>query len=200
MTKGFLPDPVTTGQSVTSPELLQSPESLETDAVPLHSDSADWAFAAESSPSSQVLQKISPAQLAALHSFGLQRPSGQPTPEPLPSNGQTDGTETMVADAAESVINAMKRIMSSSQRRQSQQTDEGVDLADMNSDLHGQLLHQIFSTARDQLSSNEPSRVVSRAALDLEREVEREGWHRCKYCSKVTRLQCEMKYTAFPFS
>lgn len=200
MTRGFLPDPVTTGQSVTSPELLQSPESLESDAVPLHSDCADKAFATEGSPPSQVLKKISPAQLAALHSFGLQRPSGQPTPEPLPSNAQTDGTETMVADAAESVINAMKRIMSSSQHRQSQQTDEGVDLADMNSDLHGQLLHQIFSTARDQLSSNEPSRVVSRAALGLEREEEREGWHRCKYCSKVTRLQCEMKYTAFPFS
>lgn len=201
VTKDLLPDPIITGQNMTSPELLQFPENLNVDAVPLHSDCADWASAVENSTPSQVLQNISPAQLAALNSLDFQRSSGQSTPKPFSSNALTDGTEAIVAEAAESVINAMTKIMSSShQHRRSQQTDEAVGIVDVNPDLHGQLLQKIFSTAWSRLSSNGTSRVASRAASDLELEVEKEGWYKCKYCNKFTRRQCEMKYACLSLS
>lgn len=141
-------------------------------------DYADRMSALGSSPSVQGIQSLSSAQLPALSTLGLQR-----------SDIPKCGAETIVAEAAGSVLDAMSRIMSNN-RRLSHQTDEGIDITDPHSDLRSQLLHKIFSAAWERVSS-------SNGSSQVKSEGDKGGWHRCKYCSKRTRRQCEMKYVWF---
>lgn len=170
----------TPGQNSTSSEFLQSPGSLITDT---ERDYGELISALGSSP---AMQGLSSAQLSSFSTLRLQQ-----------SDIPKGGAEAIVAEAAENVLEAMSRIMSSSnQRRMGHQVDEESDIPDAHSDLQSQLLHKIFIAALERVS---PGTGSPQAAADIKAEEDKEGGHKCKYCNKRTRRQCEMKY-AFYFS
>lgn len=160
-------------------ELFQSPRSLPMDTG---HDYAGLMSALGSSPAMQNLQNLSPSQLPALSSnLRFQR-----------SDTPKSDADKFVAEAAKSVSDAMGRIMNSSnQRRMSHQTDEGIDITDPHADVRNQLLYQIFCAAWQRVSS---TTGPAQTASDPKVEEDKDGWHTCKYCSKRTRRQCEMKY------
>lgn len=109
------------------------------------------------------------------------------------TNGKAD---TAVAEAADNVISALTKVVNSNQRKQNQQTDEGIELADSNSGLCNrkrELLLKILGTAYHRLSDPESAQSSPRIA-DLQSETGKEEGFKCRYCSKRTRLRCEIKY------
>lgn len=109
--------------------------------------------------------------------------------------------DTAVAEAADNVINALTKVVNSNQRKQNQQIYEGIELAGSNPGLCNrkrELLLKILGTAYHRLSNPESAQSSLRIA-DLLSETGKEEGFKCRYCSKRTRLRCEMKYVN-PFS
>ncbi|THC93062.1 hypothetical protein EYZ11_007459 [Aspergillus tanneri] len=103
--------------------------------------------------------------------------------------------EDMIAEAAVNMINAMTKIMNSNQRRRSQQAedvDEMIAPSAELSDRKREVLQKILSAALDQLSGTSDNTQAS-PHTTLDGEPDKKGWIQCEFCTKQTRLRCEMK-------
>ncbi|PYH46664.1 putative C2H2 finger domain protein [Aspergillus saccharolyticus JOP 1030-1] len=106
--------------------------------------------------------------------------------------------DDMVAEAASNLINAMTKSMNISQRRQGQRAnDTDIDMepeVDL-TEPKREILQMILTAALEILNqSSEP--CSSHPPLDKESSSVRSGqrkWIQCDFCSKKTRLRCEMK-------
>ena len=99
----------------------------------------------------------------------------------------------MVTEAAVNMINAMTKNMDSNQRRRSQQAEDASEMGDQHaglSDRKREVLQKILSTALDHLSSHSDQASVHVTQVD---DASKKGWIQCEFCSKRTRLRCEMK-------
>ncbi|KAH8433645.1 putative C2H2 finger domain protein [Aspergillus melleus] len=107
-------------------------------------------------------------------------------------NTRNDKMDDMITEAAGNMINAMTKIMNSNQRRRSQQADVASEIGDQHelSDRKREVLQKILSTALDQLSSHGDQANAHAAPVDNTNEKK---WIQCEFCSKRTRLRCEMK-------
>lgn len=95
--------------------------------------------------------------------------------------------ETFVADAADNLITAMTKKMNNRPRRQSQHSDEGIELED-NANLsqpQRQMLQKVLLAALERLSDENSTAP--------EPSDNKQDWFQCEICSKKTRLRCEMK-------
>lgn len=95
---------------------------------------------------------------------------------------------TFVIDAADTLLNAMTKMMNNRGRRDSPQSDEGVDMeSDMLRLSHPQrqMLQKVLSVALERLSDE--------ASTSSELCDDKQDWFQCDVCSKRTRLRCEMK-------
>lgn len=132
---------------------------------------------------------------SALKTANTEQPpkDGNPPTSASRGNVRNDKMEEMVAEAAVNMINAMTKIMNSNQRRRSQQADDANEMSDQHaglSDRKREVLQKILSTALDQLSghpekANGPASQVGGTS--------KKEWIQCEFCSKRTRLRCEMK-------
>lgn len=97
-------------------------------------------------------------------------------------------SETFVADAADSLINSLTKMVNNRNRRSSQNSDEGIEMEAENSQLsqpQRQMLQKVLSVALERLSDE-----TSSAAGPAD---EKQDWFQCEICAKRTRLRCEMK-------
>lgn len=117
-------------------------------------------------------------------------------------HAQPDRMENMVSEMATNMVNAMARMMNSSsndngnsQRRHSHHMGDKVETLGGNdglSDQKREIMQKILSAALDQVSGNpEPSQADSQTVPDS--KSDKKGWIQCEFCTKRTRLRCEMK-------
>ncbi|KAB8267735.1 hypothetical protein BDV30DRAFT_219477 [Aspergillus minisclerotigenes] len=117
-------------------------------------------------------------------------------------HAQPDRMENMVSEMATNMVNAMARMMNSSsndngnsQRRHSHHMGDKVETLGRNgglSDQKREIMQKILSAALDQVSGNpEPSQADSQTVP--ESKSDKKGWIQCEFCTKRTRLRCEMK-------
>lgn len=163
-------------------------------------DSSYDAFAAQNSDRGHDPQLSISEASQSLGPFAPKATSMEPGPRNRkPSISTSRGTtrhdkmEDMVTEAAVNMINAMTKIMDSNQRRRSQQADHAGKMGDQHaglSDRKREVLQKILSTALDHLSSH--SDHVHGHATRVH-DTSQNGWIQCEFCSKRTRLRCEMK-------
>ncbi|PLB44724.1 hypothetical protein P170DRAFT_439974 [Aspergillus steynii IBT 23096] len=163
-------------------------------------DSTHDTFAAHKSDRGQISrQSISEASQstdsAVPKTASMEPPATNRKPSISTSRGNTrhDRMEDMVTEAAVNMINAMTKIMDSNQRRRSQQADDASEMGDPHaglSDRKREVLQKILSTALDHLSSHSDPASVHVTQVD---DASKKGWIQCEFCSKRTRLRCEMK-------
>ncbi|EAU38687.1 predicted protein [Aspergillus terreus NIH2624] len=107
---------------------------------------------------------------------------------------KNDRMDEMVNEAATNMINAMTKMINSNQRRRSHVTEDGEDIEE-NVELTGQkkeMLQRILSAALERLSGDPaPAQTSTQNASDS--NADKRGWIQCEFCSKRTRLRCEMK-------
>ncbi|KAI9044605.1 putative C2H2 finger domain protein [Aspergillus affinis] len=162
-------------------------------------DSTYDTFAA---PNSDRIHASRPSMSDASESVDLSAPTPTkmepPSQDRKPSlsasrgNTRNDKMDDMITEAAVNMINAMTKIMNSNQRRRSQQADDASETDDQHelSDRKREVLQKILSTALDQLSGHGNQTHAHTAPADNTNE---KGWIQCEFCSKCTRLRCEMK-------
>lgn len=189
-------------QTVTNSDVLRPSESLNPSQIlNVNGDRKDQKLDGHeysSSPAQPPLPNLPspPVELSALKplNFTPSLVQAQVTSSQA-DNTKGEKTEDIVSEAAGNVINAMTKVLNSKTRRKSQQTEE-VDIADSNPELcdrKKELLQKIFLAAVDRLSSDSHPK-----AEDPESEASREDCLKCEFCSKRTRLRCEMKYAHSP--
>lgn len=108
---------------------------------------------------------------------------------------KNDRMDEMVNEAATNMINAMTKMINSNQRRRSHVTEDGEDIEE-NVELTGQkkeMLQRILSAALERLSGD-PAPAQTSAQIASDSNADKRGWIQCEFCSKRTRLRCEMKY------
>ncbi|KAF9894221.1 hypothetical protein FE257_007723 [Aspergillus nanangensis] len=114
---------------------------------------------------------------------------------PLAHPRNHDKMDDMVSEAAANMLNAMTKMINSNQRRRSHQTEDGEDVVSNSAELTGQkkeMLQKILSAALERLSGNSGPGQVNSSDL-RESGPDQKGWIQCEFCSKRTRLRCEMK-------
>ncbi|PTU23814.1 hypothetical protein P175DRAFT_0496941 [Aspergillus ochraceoroseus IBT 24754] len=110
-------------------------------------------------------------------------------------NSKADKMDDMISEAAASVINAMTKMINNHQRRRGQRGD-GYDLAEQEgdelSDRKREMLQRILTAALERLSgSSGPTPGTHQDSANG--ESDQKGWIQCEFCTKRTRLRCEMK-------
>lgn len=107
--------------------------------------------------------------------------------------------ETFVSDAADKLITAMTKKINNRPRRQSYNSDEGIDLEPENPNLsqpQRQILQKVLLAALDRLSddtSATPTPAPIPAPVPTSVPAETKEGFQCDICPKRTRLRCEMK-------
>ncbi|KAL4888699.1 hypothetical protein BDV59DRAFT_136847 [Aspergillus ambiguus] len=113
-----------------------------------------------------------------------------------PLSHKNDRVEEMVNEAATNMINAMTKMINTNQRRRSHPSNDPDDL-EGNAALTGQkkeMLQRILSAALERLSGNGPNPSPGLVPHDAPDEgSDKRGWIQCEFCTKRTRLRCEMK-------
>ncbi|KAL3475342.1 hypothetical protein BJX99DRAFT_159392 [Aspergillus californicus] len=107
-------------------------------------------------------------------------------------NNKNEKVDDMIGEAAVSVINAMTKMINNHQRRRSHVADD--DMADQEGELSNQnreILQKILIAASGLLSGNSESGNCF--PQDNGDASDKAGWIQCEFCSKRTRLRCEMK-------
>ena len=110
------------------------------------------------------------------------------------SGVRTEKMDDMISEAATNMINAMTKIINNGHRRRSHQPDGDTDQDSSLSDPKREMLQRILTVALDRLSGGADSRRPS--AVDSGKKE----WIQCEFCTKRTRLRCEMKYVPSFFS
>lgn len=107
--------------------------------------------------------------------------------------------EDMVAEAAMNLITTMTKSMNLTQQRQGQQSKDAESAAEQEAELaklKREILQMILTTALGMLNeSSEPypySRQLQEGSSAMHSDQRK--WIQCEFCSKKTRLRCEMKY------
>ncbi|KAE8348100.1 hypothetical protein BDV28DRAFT_112961 [Aspergillus coremiiformis] len=118
------------------------------------------------------------------------------------SRHRNDRMDRMVSEMATNMVNVMAKMMNSSsshsgnnQRRHSQHvsdTDEATEQDVGLSNLKREMMQKILSAALDQLSRNPELNQVNALAVP-DSKSDKRGWIQCEFCTKRTRLRCEMK-------
>ncbi|PWY71455.1 hypothetical protein BO70DRAFT_321257 [Aspergillus heteromorphus CBS 117.55] len=150
----------------------------------------------DDTPAPSAVAEARPIELPPLTAFNLETSQGRLDSIPAHVGHSRNGKmDDMVNEAAVNMINAMTKSMNTNQRRQSHQSDDVGMLLDQNAELSDrkrEMLQRIFSAALDQLSGNPgPSHTASQEAPDD--ESDKKSWFQCEFCTKRTRLRCEMK-------
>lgn len=187
--QGSSVSPVSVDRGFPSPETL-TPDTVMRMNEEYNDRSAD---AASVQP---PLAKPLPSELPALRALNLDSSLDQKVPLPAQFDPARNGKmDDMVNEAAVNMINAMTKAMNTNERRRSQQSESGDEIIDQNvelSDRKRDMLQRILSAALDRLSGpSGSSHTPSQATLDEDRE--KKGWIQCEFCTKRTRLRCEMK-------
>ncbi|KAL3252730.1 hypothetical protein ABHI18_009921 [Aspergillus niger] len=172
-----------------------SPETLTPDTV-LRMNEEYNDRSADAASVQPPLAKPLPSELPALRALNLDSSLDQKVPLPAQFDPARNGKmDDMVNEAAVNMINAMTKAMNTNERRRSQQSESGDEIIDQNvelSDRKRDMLQRILSAALDRLSGpSGSSHTPSQATLDEDRE--KKGWIQCEFCTKRTRLRCEMK-------
>ncbi|EAW15108.1 putative C2H2 finger domain protein [Aspergillus clavatus NRRL 1] len=126
-----------------------------------------------------------------------------PTLDQTPPTSQLDSlrkdhVEEFITEAATNMLSALTRMMNSNQRRNIQPPYDGNNLSNPTAELCGpkkEILQRILRAALDRLSGNTESPADSGLKVP-EPEPDKRGWIKCEFCSKRTRLRCEMKWPA----
>ncbi|KAL4944357.1 hypothetical protein BDV06DRAFT_187672 [Aspergillus oleicola] len=143
-----------------------------------------------------------PMELSGLSSLELEPALEQHISNPSHFVGQKhDKMDDMVSEAAHSVINAMTKMINNRQRRRSQLgEDETFEHEGELSDRNREILQRILSTASEILAGDAgPDNGNANNALDentntgTSTSLSKTDWIQCEFCSKQTRLRCEMK-------
>ncbi|KAL4969250.1 putative C2H2 finger domain protein [Aspergillus stella-maris] len=201
--------------SETTPSLTQmrEPEVLMQDADhELHNPFAPIRSASQSSNSltigdnsgleedhdmSEVDQiQPQPMELSGLSSLELEPTLEQHINNPSQFIGRKyDKMDDMVSEAAHSVINAMTKMINNRQRRRSHLDDETLEHEGALSDRNREILQRILSTASEILAGGAgPDNGNGNNVLDENANgLSKTDWIQCEFCSKQTRLRCEMK-------
>ncbi|KAE8390703.1 hypothetical protein BDV23DRAFT_154699 [Aspergillus alliaceus] len=142
-------------------------------------------------------------ELPALTTLNLSSTTDPESSAPShPGQPQHNEVENMVSEMATNMVNAMAKMMSStssdsgnSQRRHNQQMVDTIEASEHEvglSDQKREIMQKILSAALNQVSGNlEPSQGNSQVVPD--RKADKRGWIQCEFCTKRTRLRCEMK-------
>lgn len=172
-----------------------SPETLTPDTVMRMNEEYNDRSADAASVQPPLAQPL-PSELPALRALNLESSLDQKVPLPTQLDTARNGKmDDMVNEAAVNMINAMTKAMNTNERRRSQQSESGDEIVDQNvelSDRKRDMLQRILSAALDRLSGpSGSSHAPSQATPDEDRE--KKGWIQCEFCTKRTRLRCEMK-------
>lgn len=146
----------------------------------------------ESNAESETLLNTRSSQYPALETIDQASSLPRPRSESL-TERETANSEIFVTNAADNLINAMKRMMNNHARRPSQNSDERIEVDAENTQLsqvQRQMLQKVFSAALDRLSTDTSSSTSDGAD-------NKQAWFQCDICSKRTRLRCEMKYVEY---
>ena len=142
------------------------------------------------------LAKPHPSELPALRALTLDSSLDQKAPIAAQLDTARNGKmDDMVNEAALNMINAMTKAMNTNERRRSQQSDVGDEMMDQNEELSDRkrdMLQRILSAALDRLSG-QPGSGHAASQDTLDDDSEKKGWIQCEFCTKRTRLRCEMK-------
>lgn len=144
----------------------------------------------ESTPTQPPLPDLEPMELPALNALHLDTLSDRKSSISSQGSGvRTERMDDMISEAATNMINAMTKIINNGHRRRSHQPD-GDNEQDSSplSDPKREMLQRILTVALDRLSGSAGGRRPSAV------ESGKKEWIQCEFCTKRTRLRCEMKY------
>lgn len=142
----------------------------------------------ESTPTQPPLADLEPMELPALNALHLDTMSDRKGSISSQGSGvRTEKMDDMISEAATNMINAMTKIINNGHRRRSHQPDGDTDQDSSLSDPKREMLQRILTVALDRLSGGADSRRPS--AVDSGKKE----WIQCEFCTKRTRLRCEMK-------
>ncbi|PLB37195.1 putative C2H2 finger domain protein [Aspergillus candidus] len=143
----------------------------------------------ESTPTQPPLPDLEPMELPALNALHLDTLSDRKSSISSQGSGvRTERMDDMISEAATNMINAMTKIINNGHRRRSHQPD-GDNEQDSSplSDPKREMLQRILTVALDRLSGSAGGRRPSAV------ESGKKEWIQCEFCTKRTRLRCEMK-------
>ncbi|PLN75358.1 hypothetical protein BDW42DRAFT_39017 [Aspergillus taichungensis] len=142
----------------------------------------------ESTPTQPPLADLEPMELPALNALHLDTMSDRKSSISSQGSGvRTEKMDDMISEAATNMINAMTKIINNGHRRRSHQPDGDNDQDSPLSDQKREMLQRILTVALDRLSGAAGGRRPSAA------ESGKKEWIQCEFCTKRTRLRCEMK-------